>query len=525
MYLQHFGLSQLPFTIAPNPDFLFPSKGHQEALAHLSYSLTDHGGLIALTGEVGSGKTTLCRAFMSELPKNTHLAYIFNPQLSPIELLQAICDELMIEYDERSSQKYLFQCINEALLRCFSKGHKVICIIDEAQVMSAPLLEQVRLLTNLETNTEKLLSLVLVGQPELRDLLARHELRQLNQRITARYHLSLLSVTECREYLKHRIQFAGASDNLFIDNAADVIWQRSGGVPRVINSIADRALLGAYATDSELVTVKIARQAAIEVLGESDMTPVSGRHQLGHVSSYDSSHHNASLQNSLSDKQQTYLGGSVDGGNRSFSQINTVLMTLLVVLGVAGLASIFYFNEYNQSIDATTKTVIETDVSAKFSDPSVLLSDHMNIPVSQCHEFIDYGFQCLWVDWSINELRRIDHPVAIKQPNGEWEILSNETRFASGDALVLWRLPDTYNGLVRPGGKAPIVNWVRERLGVTWGQDWSSISPNGKPINIDDNFYDPLLANEVANFQKQAGLNPDKIIGPRTLLHLQKESL
>jgi general secretion pathway protein A len=282
MYLEYFGFQRLPFTIAPDPEFLFPSQGHQEALAHLSYAHTGHGGLICLTGEVGVGKTTLCRAFMKQLPEHTHLAYIFNPQLSPLELLQSLCDELAVEYPEDATLKSLYAILNQALLCCYGKRDRVICVIDEAQCMPASLLEQVRLLTNLETDKEKLLTLILVGQPELRDILQRHDLRQLNQRITARYHLNLLSLPECRAYLDHRVQCARCvlqpeSASLFNAAAVKVIWQASGGVPRLMNSLADRSLLGAYASSKSLVTRSIANQAVHEVLGEPPKNRVVSR--------------------------------------------------------------------------------------------------------------------------------------------------------------------------------------------------------------------------------------------------------
>ena len=273
MYLEYFGLDKLPFTISPDPDFLYPSPGHQEALAHLSYALTDQGGLICLTGEVGTGKTTLCRALMASIPEGDHVAYIFNPQLSPVELMQSICDDLGIAYEKSATLKDVYASINAALVSFYGKHQRVICVIDEAQSMPVALLEQVRLLTNLETDREKLLTLVLVGQPELRDMLKRNDLRQLNQRITARYHLELLSLTETSEYVEHRLVCAGGDQMLFDPAAIEAIWHASEGTPRLINSICDRALLGAYATGSHLVSADIANQAVVEVLGADYLAP------------------------------------------------------------------------------------------------------------------------------------------------------------------------------------------------------------------------------------------------------------
>src|SRR5690554_5788555 len=266
MYLEHFGLQRLPFTIAPDPDLLFPSKNHQEALAHLHYALTGHDGLVCLTGEVGTGKTTLCRAFLADLPKGVRSAYIFNPQLSPVELLQAIAEEFGIATNNSQSQRELYNLLNQTLLEGYAKGERFICVIDEAQTMPASLLEQVRLLTNLETNHEKLLTLILVGQPELQQVLANHNLRQLNQRITARFHLSHLSWQDCVQYINYRCEKSGAKRNLFSTAAMWRLWRASKGIPRILNTLADRALLGAYALNKQTVGWSLVRGAQAEVM-------------------------------------------------------------------------------------------------------------------------------------------------------------------------------------------------------------------------------------------------------------------
>lgn len=274
MYLDYFGLNRLPFSIAPDPDLLYLSPSHHEALAHLNYALTGHGGLICLTGEVGMGKTTLCRAFIDQAPEQVDIAYIFNPVLSAPELLQAICQELEIPCESASgekllSNKQLIDNLYAALIERYASGRKVICIIDEAQSMPAPLLEQIRLLTNLETNRDKLLTLILVGQPELQETLAQHGIRQLDQRITARFHLKSMEKKQLLPYLSHRLQQAGCEKMLFSQSAANTIWTAAKGIPRLINSIADRALLGAYATGQDTVTREIAKQAVNEVLGST----------------------------------------------------------------------------------------------------------------------------------------------------------------------------------------------------------------------------------------------------------------
>jgi general secretion pathway protein A len=270
MYAAYFGLSEPPFSISPDPRYLYMSKRHREAMAHLLYGVQQSGGFLQLTGEVGTGKTTLCRCLLSQLPDNIDVAMLLNPNLDENELLAAICDELKIDYSAHASPKQLLNLLNDYLLRSFAEGRHTVLIFDEAQLLSRPVLEQIRLLTNLETTTEKLLQIILIGQPELAKILRRADLRQLNQRITARYHLQPLSSQETSEYIRYRLEVAGCRNSLFSDNAMHQIYQSSGGVPRLVNVICDRALMGAYSQDKPQVTRSIARHAAVEVLGEEE---------------------------------------------------------------------------------------------------------------------------------------------------------------------------------------------------------------------------------------------------------------
>jgi len=246
MYASYFGLSDNPFAITPDPRFLFLSARHTEALAHLLYGVTESGGFIQLTGEVGTGKTTLVRTLLEKLPDNVDAALIINPRVSVLEFLRSICRELHIDWKQTQTPQDLIDTLNARLLKAHEAGRRVVLIIDEAQGLSAEVLEQVRLLTNLETREQKLLQIILVGQPELRELLARTELRQLAQRITGRYHLTPLSTTETRAYVNHRLTVSGAMAPIFTAGAARSIQNASGGIPRLINIICDRALLGAY---------------------------------------------------------------------------------------------------------------------------------------------------------------------------------------------------------------------------------------------------------------------------------------
>ncbi len=275
MYTNFFGLNEKPFSITPDPRYLFMSERHGEALAHLVYGVTESGGFIQLTGEVGTGKTTLVRTLLlNRMPENADVAVVLNPQLSVLEFLATICEELHIDVPHNSgSIKAQTDALNRHLLRVHASGRRTILIVDEAQNLSPAVLEQVRLLTNLETAKQKLLQIILIGQPELRELLARNDLRQLAQRITGRYHLQPLTGEETARYIEHRLKVAGALGEVFDKSAKKETFRLSHGVPRLINVICDRALLGAYSLESRLVDRRIIRRAAAEVRGQLERSP------------------------------------------------------------------------------------------------------------------------------------------------------------------------------------------------------------------------------------------------------------
>ena len=269
MYLSFFGLNEKPFAITPDPRYLYLSERHAEALAHLLYGINEAGGFVQLTGEVGTGKTTIVRSLLAQTPKNAEIALILNPKMTATEFLLTICEELGIGVPDSATEslKDLVDILSRYLLRAHGNGRRVVVVVDEAQNLAPAVLEQVRLLTNLETNTRKLLQIILIGQPELRELLARNELRQLAQRITGRYHLSPLTRDEATAYVRHRMRVAGATSDVFTSGALAEIYRLSGGVPRVINVVADRALLGGYSMDRHRVTSNLIRNAASEVFG------------------------------------------------------------------------------------------------------------------------------------------------------------------------------------------------------------------------------------------------------------------
>lgn len=269
MYNAYFGFKESPFSIAPDPRYLYMTEQHREALAHLVYGLNSEGGCILLTGEVGTGKTTVCRCLLEQIPEKSNIALVFNPKVTATELLETICDELHIEYPQgENSVKTYIDRINDFLLQANAAGQKTVLIIDEAQNLENAVLEQLRLLTNLETNQRKLLQIIILGQPELLEILSQENMRQLAQRITARFHLNPLSRYELKAYISHRLAVAGSNVQLFDEKAIKRLFQLSHGVPRLINIICDRALLGAYVESKTSVDPQTVNNAAKEVFGK-----------------------------------------------------------------------------------------------------------------------------------------------------------------------------------------------------------------------------------------------------------------
>jgi general secretion pathway protein A len=267
MYNKFFGFKEKPFKLVPNPEYLFLSKSHEETLAHLTYAISQGDGFVEVTGEVGTGKTTLCRVFLENLDKSIHAAYIFNPKLDALQLLKAINDEFGID-SEPDNTKDLIDRLNAFLIEKKGAGQKALVLIDEAQNLSLEVLEQLRLLSNLETTQEKLLQIILVGQPELRDMLASHQLRQLGQRITINSQLSPLTYVETKDYIRHRITLAShRAGPPFAKASYNAIYEYSQGIPRLINIACDRALLNAFSRNSFNISGSITKEAIRELRG------------------------------------------------------------------------------------------------------------------------------------------------------------------------------------------------------------------------------------------------------------------
>ena len=277
MYKAYFGLDSAPFSIVPDHRVVYMSESHREAVAHLLYSLKQSGGFVQLTGEVGTGKTTVCRYILQHLPENVDVALLLNPRVSEQEMLEAICDELKITYPPNAGLKTLVDTLNQYLLACHSNGRYPVLIIDEAQNLSREVLEHIRLLTNLETSSDKLLQIILIGQPELEHILQRHDLRQLSQRIVGRFELKPLNYAETREYIAYRLSQSGCERPLFTMPAIYRIHRLSNGIPRLINVLCDSALMAAYGMNKDKVRLGVVNKAAAQILPKNNTSSWLGR--------------------------------------------------------------------------------------------------------------------------------------------------------------------------------------------------------------------------------------------------------
>jgi general secretion pathway protein A len=269
MYLKFYNLTEKPFSVTADPNFLYLSKKHKEAISHMQYGVQERMGFLEITGEIGAGKTTMCKALLNRLDRHTKTAFILNGNLSEIQLLQAIIEDFGIQVKTKNKITMLNE-LNKFLLEQLSLKNNVVLIIDEAQNLKPALLEQVRLLSNMETEKEKLLQIILVGQPELKEKLASRELKQLRQRIAIRYHISSLSMREVECYISHRLGVAGGGNDIFNKDTLEEIFKFSGGIPRLINILCDKALLAGYAAGKKTIDSDIVKKCAKEIEGVFD---------------------------------------------------------------------------------------------------------------------------------------------------------------------------------------------------------------------------------------------------------------
>ncbi len=495
MYERFYGLDERPFSITPDPRFVFLSRRHEDALAHLLYGVGrgGSGGFVQLTGEVGTGKTTLCRLMLDQVPEHTRIALILNPMLEPRELLRAICRELGADLpDGEAGLEALGQRLNERLLQIHADGERAVLIIDEAQNMSRETLEQVRLLTNLETETDKLLQIILLGQPELRELLSRPSLRQLAQRITARYHLAPLGPAETAEYVRHRIRIAGAARCPFTRAALRTLHRVSGGVPRLINIIADRSLMAGYAREADRVTPAMVRKAASEV---------------------------------------------VVGDESGMSRTTTAVLAGVAVATVIGVAAAMVWSlrsvpeqQQVEDVPLWREMLVIADADSAWREVAALYPGVGPEEIAQaCAEGVAGGLACqrLRGNWTL--LRRLDRPVVLRldepsaghvfapevrqshlllrQSGQDVQVpIANFESYWLGDFFVIW--PDD-GSVWKVGERAPAIAELK-RLA-------ADLSEGAWDGDVDDR-YTEAFAEWVRRFQRRNGLREDGMAGPVTRL-------
>lgn len=525
MYHKYFGIDDQAFSIAVNPRYMYMSTQHKEALAHLLYGVSS-GGFVMLSGEVGTGKTTIIRCLLEQLPKNADLAIVLNPSANARDLISSICDEFRITYDpSEKSTKVLTDALLEFLVENHQRGRRSIVLIDEAQLLRVSTLEQVRLLTNLETNTQKLLQIILVGQPELNDLLAKPALRQLSQRITARYHLRPLNEKETEAYIKHRLTIAGLPPGrqLFSQRVFRRIYHITHGIPRVINVLCDRLLLGAYSRDTTEVNTEICRQAAVEVLGELPAGYTTPRAQWFIAAATGAAV--CLLLGVLAwlwlDGPALPAGSTTASANAHLAPPAHVSETALAAPTPAATAPPWYFSEDKALAE------VATDLGISFLGS-----------VNMCGQFAATGWHCerqKFATWS--ELRKVDRAgvlelttpgrervyaalvgitqrdAVLKTEQGVTQVpLAELGRLWHGEYTFLWQRPRAFAEPIGRGTKSPLVTWVAEQFAVIDGQS----------APLAQEFFNAPLQTRVKLFQKANALEDDGLVGLQTLLKLNE---
>jgi general secretion pathway protein A len=524
MYLEHYGLKEPPFSITPDPRFVFLSERHRDALAHLLFGIGQGGGggFVQLTGEVGTGKTTLCRLLLEQLPENTRVALVLNPRLTPVELLETICEELHLDLDpiggmrRRGSVKALVDALNTYLLDAYAQGLRVVLIIDEAQDLSIDALEQVRLLTNLETDTQKLLQIILLGQPELRELLARDELRQLAQRITARFHLTPLDATESERYLRHRYAIAGGIHLPFDKSAIRRLHTHAGGVPRLINVIAERSLLAGYARDANTLDARIVDLAAREALPPVALHESSLKWALASVPILALVLLAIFMFNRAPQQQAEAAPARATVAPTTPASVTT-RRAPPPVLDAPALAARMAASG-SSPLPAWQALLVQWQLPTDFTDVAI---------AAQCAPTLAEGVYCLRGRGSLDKLSAIGRPVLLHLRDDDaeaWALLLGSDalhvrlrlgddivdtdrvtlqRVWNGDYAALWRAAPGLAMPQVPERDAVATAWVRER-----------VAPQAAMTAA------IALSDEVRRFQSAHGLVADAVIGPETLFAL-----
>ena len=578
LYSDHFGLRESPFSIAPNPEYLYMSDRHREALAHLTYGIQGDGAFILLSGEVGTGKTTVCRCLLEQMPNKVDTAFILNPKLTSQELLAAACDDLSISYPENASIKTLTDSINAHLLETHARDRRTILIIDEAQNLSIEVLEQLRLLTNLETNKRKLLQIILLGQPELLHVLAKPELRQLSQRITARFHLDALTREEVTAYIRHRLGVAGAKGNFFSKRAIDRIFKLSAGIPRVINLICDRSMLGAYSEGEMQVTPSIVDKAAGEILGPRKTSPMDWRRIaiasttcLALVAGYLLSDllrknypHAPTRAAAHQDPVDLELDPpwSFDGPDSVSRDVDpatfTTVQALITPNNIANTSSLSVIEPALDELKADSlpipKLEPESNLNASQSAEQPLrpltslvghsyfqyaLNDLLRIwefdftdpETTTCELAATIGLLCYENVAGLNEMNDFNRPMVINL-NRMWFTLTSIDRNRAtivygkqtfdirvSELLEYWNGNFTLLWRAPPGYQVPLT-MGDSGPAVDWIVNRLAIIDEIKPPQIQAYIFDGTLEARVRQFQISSGLTPDGIAGVKTLIKI-----
>lgn len=544
MYEKHFNFSDNPFTIAPNPRYLYLTDRHREALAHLTYGLRENGGFILLTGEVGTGKTTVCRCLLERVPDNVHLALVLTPALGVNGLLETICDEFDVAHGKRATIKELTDALNRYLLEIHAQGQRAVVVIDEAQNLDVAVLEQLRLLTNLETNEQKLLQIILIGQPEFLEQLERPELRQLSQRIVARFHLTPLKAGEVQVYVAHRLKVAGGNASIFPQAVMLRIAQLSKGVPRVINLLCDRALLGCYVQDKHQVDMQTLEQAAREVFGERR----ASRRRAGR-----------GWEMAVFRKHRWAMPAAVG----AVAVVAVVTGAYLQAPGVSGERQEHFAAGEEPPVLAPPPQAVVTapadgpeppltpltwDVLAKEERSEagayLALFRSWKVDYSAAGEQTPCGFassnrlDCWHKRGKWRDLQRLNRPLLLKMTTGEGKVFyaallgikGGDLRLGfgeremsisrreleqrwTGEFTLLWRRPPRFVRTLRPGDKSEFVSWVEARVSQVEGRKVANRQPpSGSSV------YDFSLVNRVRSLQRRCGLRVDGLVGRETVI-------
>lgn len=521
MYHRFFGLKEEPFSIAVNPRYLFMSDRHRDALAHLLYGVGFGGGFILLTGEVGTGKTTINRSLLEQLPETTDIALILNPALNAVELLAAVCDELGIAYQSgEQSLKTLTDKLHQFLLANYTRGRNTVLLIDEAQHLQFEVLEQIRLLTNLETNTKKLLQIILVGQPELRTLLNKPELRQLAQRITARYQLKPLNVEETAAYIRHRLQVAGlpANQTLFPPAIIKGIYQVSRGIPRIINVLCDRMLLGCYGQNKTLVDRAMLKQAVREVMGEEEDLAIAAPRSL------------APLYVVL------VLGLLLTGLGWQWPTLSAKLQQPPAVVKAAPLTTPPIAVE--PANDTTIDSPMPNPWLKNHASALQALAEQLNVISIDCNnQTASYRCETINVDtWQ--DLKTYNRPAVLtlispskikqyaaliglddeqatllKDKQSHSMALSELGPLWTGEATFIWQAVEGYSGPVSRGNQGPFIQWLASQFALLDGQS----------TGLAEQQFTEQLEQRVKIFQRSHNLQADGVVGLKTLLAIHDQ--